>query len=107
MSWDISLEVDGVPVDVERHIEGGTYAVGGVSQAKLNVTYNYSVMFDFKKLDGMLGSSSGILLNTFVKTWGTKQYDDYWAPTPGNIGYACNILLTWAQKYPNAVWKVE
>ena len=29
---------------------------------------------------------------------------DYWAPTPGNAGYALNILLDWARQYPEATF---
>ncbi len=29
---------------------------------------------------------------------------DYWAPTPGNAGYALNILLEWAREHPEAVF---
>ena len=28
----------------------------------------------------------------------------YWKPTPGNAGYALNILLGWAREHPDAVW---
>jgi len=29
---------------------------------------------------------------------------DYWAPTPGNAGYALNILLGWAREFPEGEW---
>ena len=35
MSYDISLEVDSIPVTVKRHAEGGTFAIGGTDQAYL------------------------------------------------------------------------
>lgn len=46
MSWWVYLNgEDGEPVEVERHAEGGTYAVGGVPKAELNVTYNYGTYY--------------------------------------------------------------
>ena len=31
---------------------------------------------------------------------------DYWAPTPGNAGYALNILLGWAREHPEGEWSL-
>jgi len=31
---------------------------------------------------------------------------DYWAPTPGNAGYALNILLEWAREFPKGVFTI-
>lgn len=36
----------------------------------------------------------------------TNIREDYWAPTPGNAGYALNILLQWAMEYPNGYWEL-
>ena len=32
----------------EIRAEGGTFALGGISEAELNVTYNYGKIFNFK-----------------------------------------------------------
>jgi len=37
MSWDVSLEVAEVPVAVAAHEDGGTYAMGGLPSAELNI----------------------------------------------------------------------
>lgn len=46
MSYDISLynaNTDpGEVVEVERHEDGGTYVLGGTTEAHLDITYNYS-----------------------------------------------------------------
>lgn len=44
MSWDIYLDQDGGTVEVERHEEGGTFALGGTTRAELNITYNYGAL---------------------------------------------------------------
>ncbi|QLE46504.1 hypothetical protein FD723_40545 (plasmid) [Nostoc sp. C052] len=31
----------------------------------------------------------------------------YWAATPGNAGYALNILLQWTVEYPDGIWCVH
>lgn len=46
MSYDISLTdpVTGetLELDTPHHMRGGTYAVGGTTEAHLNVTWNYA-----------------------------------------------------------------
>ncbi len=114
MSWDIYLiDGDDTTVGVDRHEEGGTYAMGGTHEANLNVTYNYSqvtrlVDFHFKKdLDGMVAGDTIKELERVVAKLGTTQSNDYWAPTPGNAGHAVNTLLGWARQHPTAKWAVS
>lgn len=46
MSYDINLiDLAGGVVQVARHEEGGTYALGGTTDASLNVTWNYAPYF--------------------------------------------------------------
>lgn len=43
MSYDIELTLpDGELAQVPRHAEGGTYVMGGRTEARLNITYNYA-----------------------------------------------------------------
>lgn len=114
MSWDIDLEEsDGVPCKVTAHTEGGTYAVGGTDNASLNVTYNYGeayrlVGFSIDSLQGAKAKDVTAALEDAVNKLGTRRYThDYWAPTPGNAGYALSILLRWAKLYPDAVFHVS
>lgn len=128
MSYDIYLEKDGKCVEVDNHSEGGTYAMGGTTQAHLNVTYNYGWFYyhflDKRKgirwLYGKKAKDCIARLEKAVKILGTNQYEEciegadwqdrknyrvhYWAPTPGNAGYALNILLQWAKQHPEAVF---
>ena len=113
MSWWIYLEDDdGKNVTVDRHEEGGTYCMGGTHEAELNVTYNYGVVFrlaglDFKGLQGMTGADATPILEAAVEKLGTSRFKDYWAPTPGNAGYALSIILRWAQEHPTARFRVS
>ena len=111
MSWDVTLEGAG---PVERREDGGTYALGGTTEANLNVTYNYSDAYKLVAksgslvdlLDGKTASETIPELNRMVERLGGKRFEDYWAPTPGNAGYALSILLGWARQYPDGTWRV-
>lgn len=128
MSWDISLQDENGNIpDVELFCEGGTQPVGGSTKAELNVTYNYSDVihvaniptdlplewtggrgrFYINALDGQKAKYTIATLEAAVNILGVNKYTDYWAPTPGNAGYALNILLGWAKQYPDHVWVVE
>jgi hypothetical protein len=112
-------------VQVTRHSEGGTYALDGTTEATLNVTYNYcqwfqdawnhaSGKFDGQG-DGWLGKMLGEKkakevidsLERAVAFLGTEQDDDYWKPTPGNAGYALNIILGWCREHTDATIQVH
>jgi hypothetical protein len=114
MSYDVSLEKRCRPVEVDKFCEGGTYAVGGIDTAELNITYNYGKWywkcFDTKKglmfLNNKKAKDCIRKLEKAVKFLGTKRHSDYWKPTKGNCGYALNILLKWAKDNPDAIFKV-
>lgn len=116
MSWDVYLKnTDGKVVSVEKFEEGGTYLVGGSTEANLNITYNYS-WFYYKCLDKKKGlkwlsgkTSIGCIdrLQAAVNELGTNRWKDYWTPTPGNAGYALSILLEWAKDNPDAIFEVN
>lgn len=114
MSWWISLvNDDDSTCTVDPHAEGGTYALGGTPEAELNVTYNYSevtrlVGFNFKgSLHGKKAKDTIPILADLVEKLGTTRFENYWAPTPGNAGYAASILLKWAREHPDAHWQVH
>ena len=113
MSYSVWLKDDknGI-VEVEDHQEGAIFALGGSNLAEMNITYNYSkvyCLFDWKprELDGKRARDTIPKLQEMVDKLGTRQYKDYWAPTPGNAGHAVNVLLQWAKQYPDATWKVR
>lgn len=94
-------------VDVGRHAEGGTYVVGGTTDAEISVTYNYCRFFDFGGLDGRTGADTKEDLEKAVSKLGTERSSNYWEAIPGNAGYACLILLSWALQHPSATWRVS
>lgn len=116
MSWDVDLiDKDTKEVmQVEAHTEGGTYAIGGLPRASLNITYNYGEVYSlfgfdvYSTLHDRSAADCIPKLEKLVEKLGTRKYEkDYWAPTPGNAGHALSILLKWAKQYPNAVFRVD
>ena len=113
MSYDIQLidQKTRQSAEVPHHSEGGTYIVDGVAVAELNITYNYSECyhlcnFGIRDLYGKKAKETISELERVISYLGSKQYNhDYWAPTPGNAGYACSILLAWARQHPDAIWE--
>ena len=99
---------------VDNHQEGGTYAYGGIEEAELNITYNYSKQYyehldkeGLRWLSGKTASKTIPKLRLAIKALGRTRSDDYWSPTKGNAGYALSILLKWAKKNPDAIWQVN
>lgn len=121
MSYWVSLEKDKKIIKVKPFEEGGTYVLGGSDEADLNITYNYGWFYwkcldkkaGLKWLNGKLAKDCIGKLEKTIKELGTNrykrdnEYPDYWAPTPGNAGYALNILLKWAKMNPEAKFKVD
>ena len=109
MSYDIDLKnKDGQVVSVDQHEEGGTYCLGGTTEASLNVTYNYSSFYyhfldqdqGIRWLYGKTGEEVIPRLEHAIKK--LRPLD--WAPTPGNASHALQILLSWAKQHPTATF---
>ena len=114
MSFDINLIGEhGNPVEVDKHVEGGNFVLGGTIRASLNVTYNYSRFYSetidrdegIRWLYGKKASECIPRLKEAIDALGTEQDEDYWAATAGNAGHALSILLKWAEQHPDAVFK--
>ncbi len=90
MSYDIELQKNGEVVQVPRHAEGGTYALGGTEEAHLNVTYNYAPHY-YEHLDaeqgirwlyGKTGAETEERLQAAVEELGTSVWEGpYYVPT--------------------------
>ena len=112
MSWWVYLKEGDEPVSVSRHSEGGTQVMDGNDVAELNVTYNYSGLFQaafdgihfVEALDGKRAQEVVPLLERAVERLGDKPDGDYWAKTEGNAGHALSVLLGWARQHPQAVF---
>ena len=89
MSYDIALTdtVTGKVLELEsaRHMRGGTYQVGGSTEASLNVTYNYSPMFTIafgdgkgvRSIYGLTGAASLPVLKSAISNLGSDVDPDY------------------------------
>ena len=117
MSWWVYLKEGDEPVSVARHSEGGTRTLYVNDVAELNVTYNYSGIFQaafdgihyVETLDGKQAQEVIPLLERAVQRLGDKPEPnkDYWAKTEGNAGHALAVLLGWARQHPQAVFTVH
>ena len=92
MSYGVHLrEPNGNVCQIERHSEGGTYVVGGTTDAHMNITWNY-VEYFCEHIDKQQGirwlynkKAKDCIprLEEAVKKLGTERNNDYWAPTAG------------------------
>ena len=87
---------------------GGTHKEGVEFEAVLNVTFNYTPLFNFyDRLDGKTGEETFVDLKVRVMELGTHPDEDYWKCTEGNVGRACALLMCWADEFPDYVWTVH
>lgn len=133
MSYDISLRdpVTGqtLQLDAPHHMRGGTYQVGGTTEAHLNVTWNYGrhyyrlfpkrpavtgkddnyhtadgLVSGIRSIYGLTGAQSIHVLQSAIDQLGDDTHPDYWEPTEGNAKRALVQLLALAQMRPDGVW---
>lgn len=111
---DVRCNVPCYPaVSVDSHSEGGTYVMGGIGSAELNVTYNYSPLlydalgFSFRELTDKQAHEVIRPLEQAVDKLGLAWDSNYWAATPGNAGRALATLLSWARQHPSAYFRVS
>jgi hypothetical protein len=105
--WIYLQDANGANVAVDRFTDGGTYPLGGETEAVLNVTYNYTAHFNFRSLNQQRAADTIPALEQAVHKLGINRDDDYWKPTEGNVGYTLNRLLSWAKLYPTGIWIVH
>lgn len=114
MSYDIYLKdsVTGEVLQLDTHhqMRGGTYAIGGTTNAEINITYNYSEIL-FNVLDGGIrglysktGAESIPILIAAIDQLGDDTNADYWASTEGNVKKALKQVLALSQMRPDGVW---
>lgn len=115
MSYDISLcdPVTGETIELEKphHMRGGTFAVGGTTEARLNVTYNYSQHYvrtigerGIQSIYGMTGAQSIPILRDAAALLTNDVTKNYWTPTEGNAQRALLQLVALAEMRPDGVW---
>lgn len=114
MSYDIELvcPVTKKVIQLEHphQMRGGTYQVGGTTDAHLNITYNYAPHFSslgekgIRTLYGMSGADSIPLLEKTISLLANDIHDNYWEPTEGNAKAALFQLLALAKMRPDGIW---
>lgn len=137
MSYDIYLRdrvtKETVHFDTPHQMTGGTYAVGGTTEAWLNVTYNYAQWYykygvfpnngedsdGIRSIYGLSGADSIPVLEHAIKTLENmkddltekeiQEYKDggaggYWTPTRENAIRPLYQLLAMAKMRPDAEW---
>ena len=115
MSYDIYLRDpvthQTIHFDIPHHMAGGTMALGGTSEAWLNVTYNYHEIFcqvlgdrGVRSIYGKTGAQTIPLLKEAASKLADDTDPDYWKPTEGNIKRVILQLLAMAGMRPDGVW---
>lgn len=134
MSYDIFLTdpVTGDTLELpEPHfMRGGTYALGGTNEARLNVTYNYArylrLVFEelpaprpkapawlhelggpvegIRTIYGLTGAESQEELARAILLLKNDVTDDYWEATEGNVKRALMQLRALATMCPDGIW---
>lgn len=99
MSWWISLvDKNKRTIDTDTvRTEGGTYVLGGSSEATLNVTYNYRKHFNFREVDGLSAVEADKIMCAANEKLGDDEDEDYWKATEGNVKRAITTLIEFAE----------
>ena len=86
------------------------------NEACIAITYNYSSVLKLvvpdwdgmaRFFDGRTAAEMEPILADVVEKCGTKRFTDYWAPTPGNVGYIMAIILEWCRLHPEGIFKAN
>ena len=133
MSYDIKLCEPGtdtvIEFDTSHQMYGGIYAIGGTTEAWLNITYNYADWYykpgvfpnddGIRSIYGLSGVESIPILENAIKILSTMKENisedemieyqnqgitDYWMPTRENAIKPLYQLLAMAKMRPDGVW---
>lgn len=117
MSYDLSLTHpvtgDDLVLDSPHQMKGGTFAIGGTTDASLNITYNYAKFYynvldedlGIRVLYGKTGAQSIPILQKGIAALGDDVDENYWKDTEGNAKAALIQVLALAEMRPDGVWK--
>lgn len=116
MSYDIDLTdpITGeiLELDSPHQLRGGTYQIGGTTEATLNITYNYSEIFckvfgedGIRCLYGKSACGTIPALQKAIDSLGNDVSDNYWEATEGNAKRVLIQLLTLAKLRPDGIWQ--
>lgn len=108
MSYDINLcdpvTHDIIEFDSPHQMKGGTYCVGGTTEAHLNITYNYGKIYrekfgkeGIRTIYGMTGAESIPVIQKVIDSLSDEINSDYWTATEGNAKRALYGLLSFVK----------
>lgn len=120
MGWDVALMCGDTHCQVDGFVYGGIHQADPLTmtaianhEAEFSLTYNYSRLLlltlgrPFRELDGMTGEESLPLLTDALAKCGQEHpYEDYWAPTLGNVARALSLMADWARANPWGRWEI-
>ena len=99
-------------LDHPHLMRGSTYALGGATEASLNVTYNYGkhlyrILGDegIRCIYGKSGAESLPTLDAAISQLSDDVSDNYWDATEGNTKRALVQLRALASMRPDGVWE--
>jgi hypothetical protein len=101
-----------IEFDSPHLLRGSSYAVGGTTEASLNITYNYWDQFH-KVIDkdngiriiyGKTAAETIPILKNAISELKDDVSNDYWESTEGNAKRALTNLLSFAQLRPDGIW---
>lgn len=118
MSYDLRLKDpqtgDTIHLSRPHGIAGGTYALGGTTEAWINITYNYGAFFrqvfgenGISVLHGLTGADSLPVLEKAIGQLHGGRDLDYWKATEGNAKSALLNMALLAGLAPHGIWDVS
>jgi hypothetical protein len=107
---------DVAQLDSPHQFKGGTYCLGGTTEAHLNITYNYSPHYKrvfaaqglndgIRSIYGMTGKDSIPILIAAANMLKSDVSDNYWDPTEGNARAALLQLAQLAVLCYDSYWQ--
>lgn len=115
MSYDIRLldpvSHEQLHAEAAHDMRGGSYAIGGTTELRLSVTYNYARHYGrvmeggtIRSIYGKTGAESIPMLEAAAAKLSDEGSADYWEPTEGNAKRALLQLAAMARMRPDGVW---
>jgi hypothetical protein len=116
LSYDIYLKDpttgETIELDEPHQLRGGTYCVGGTTEATLNVTYNYAKHYyrvmgekGIRGIYGLTGEQSIPCAGDRRRSAGRRpEAATTGQPTEGNAREALMDLLALARMAPHGIW---
>lgn len=116
MSHDITLNDPiterTIHFDQPHMMQGGTFAIGDITEAWINVTYNYAPIFcrvlgekGICSIYGKTGAETIPILKEAAEQLGNDKSEDYWEATEGNAKAVLLQMLAMAQMRPDGIWE--